>query len=93
MNWIITNAPTASPAAREIIRATNVLDHANAGDDRWYTPLTDIQDMIDLTLTDWALGLAEILTTGLGTPVTDENGRECLFLTIQPTYAPTPEAG
>lgn len=86
MNWIITNAPTASPAAREIIRATDVLDHAITTDNRWYTPLTDIQDMLDLTLTDWALGLSEILTTGLGTTVIDEDGRECLFLTISPRY-------
>lgn len=93
MNWIITNAPNASAAARHIIRATNVLDHAITTDNRWYTPLTDIQDMLDLTLTDWALALAEILTTGLGTTVINEDGQECLFLTIQPNYAPTPTAG
>jgi len=42
--------------------------------------------MLDLRLSEWALGLSEILTTGLGITIDDDHGRECLFLTITPHY-------
>ena len=86
MNWSITNAPNASPAARQIIRAAAVLDTAIAADHDMFVPLTAIADMLDLRLSEWALGLSEILTTGLGITIDDDHGRECLFLTITPHY-------
>ena len=43
--------------------------------------------MVDLTWSQWALGLAEILTTGIGIVLADDENRECLFLTRTPIYA------
>ncbi len=84
MAWTITNIDV-TPAAREIIRATNVLD--SAGTDS-ATALIDIANMLDLRISEWALGLAELLTNGHAIIVADDDNRECLILTTTPIYGP-----
>mgnify|MGYP000306525299 CR=1 FL=1 len=77
MAWTITNIDV-TPAAREIIRATNILDNPPA--------LIDIANMLDLKMSEWALGLAELLTNGHAIIVADDDNRECLILTTTPIY-------
>ncbi|WP_180819544.1 hypothetical protein [Gordonia terrae] len=51
MAWTITNI-NVTPAAREIIRATNVLDSDSADNP---PALIDIANMLDLKMSEWAL--------------------------------------
>ncbi|MEP9394653.1 hypothetical protein ABLE92_21895 [Gordonia sp. VNQ95] len=82
MAWTITNIDV-TPAAREIIRATNVLDSVSADN---LPALIDIANMLDLKMSDWALGLAELLTHRHAIIVADDDNRECLILTTAPIY-------
>ncbi|MEY1677772.1 hypothetical protein WDY80_24795 (plasmid) [Gordonia hongkongensis] len=77
MAWTITNIDV-TPAAREIIRATNILDNPPA--------LIDIANMLDLKMSEWALGLAELLTNSHAIIIADDDNRECLILTTTPIY-------
>ena len=77
MAWSITNI-NVTPAAREIIRATNILDNPPA--------LIDIANMLDLKMSEWALGLAELLTNSHAIIIADDDNRECLILTTTPIY-------
>mgnify|MGYP006954735820 FL=1 len=83
MAWTITNIDV-TPAAREIIRATNILDSASGIDNP--PALIDIANMLDLKMSDWALGLAELLTNGHAIIIADDDNRECLILTTTPIY-------
>lgn len=82
MSWSYSNI-AASPSAGEIIRATSVLQTGHAE----LVPIEHVHAMVDLTWSQWALGLAEILTTGVGVVFGDDENRECLFLTRTPIYA------
>ena len=82
MSWSYSNI-VASPGAREIIRATSVLQTGHAE----LVPIEHVHAMVDLTWSQWALGLAEILTTGIGIILADDENRECLFLARTPIYA------
>ncbi len=82
MAWTITNIDV-TPAAREIIRATNVLDSASTDS---APALVEIANMLDLRMSEWALGLAELLTNGHAIIVADDDNRECLILTTTPIY-------
>ncbi len=83
MAWTITNI-NVTPAAREIIRATNILDSASPDNPPAFI---DIANMLDLKMSDWALGLAELLTNGHAIIVADDDdNRECLILTTTPIY-------
>lgn len=84
MAWTITNI-NVTPAAREIIRATNILDSASPDNP---PALIDIANMLDLKMSEWALGLAELLTNGHAIIVADDDNRECLILTTTPIYGP-----
>lgn len=84
MAWTIINIDVTT-AAREIIRATNVLDSASTDNP---PALIDIANMLDLNMSDWALGLAELLTHGHAIIVADDDNRECLILTRTPLYGP-----
>ena len=84
MAWTITNT-NVTPAAREIIRATNILDTASTDNP---PALIDIANMLDLKMSEWALGLAELLTNRHAIIVADDDNRECLILTTTPIYGP-----
>ncbi|MBA5846342.1 hypothetical protein [Gordonia amicalis] len=48
--------------------------------------LIDIAGMLDLKMSEWALGLAELLTNGHAIIIADDDNRECLILTTTPIY-------